>query len=97
MYTNTNSWPFCQRAILENMIYQSYAVHKTNSDHILSLALTKGIVRYGSLYYTRQRSNVPVIHEKDPENHIFFIENSHYFYCACSHVIFCHFAHTPED
>ena len=85
MYTNTNSWPFCQRAILENMIYQSYAVHKTNSDHILSLALTKGIVRYGSLY-NQDNDQMSLLYMKKIQKIIFFLLKIHIIFIALAHM-----------
>lgn len=85
MYTNTNSWPFCQRAILENMIYQSYAVHKTNSDHILSLALTKGIVRYGSLY-NQDNDQMSLLYMKKIQKIIIFLLKIHIIFIALAHM-----------
>lgn len=85
MYTNTNSWPFCQRAILENMIYQSYAVHKTNSDHILSLTLTKGIVRYGSLY-NQDNDLMSLLYMKKVQKIIIFLLKIHIIFIALAHM-----------
>ena len=85
MYTNTNSWPFCQHAILENMIYQSYAVHKTNSDHILSLTLTKGIVRYGSLY-NQDNDQMSLLYMKKVQKIIIFLLKIHIIFIALAHM-----------
>ena len=85
MYTNTNSWSFCQRAILENMIYQSYAVHKTNSDHILSLALTKGVVRYGSLY-NQDNDQMSLLYMKKVQKIIIFLLKIHISFIALAHM-----------
>ena len=85
MYTNMNSWPFCQRAILENTIYQSYAVHKTNSHRILSLALTKGIVRYGSLY-NQDNDLMSLLYMKKVQKIIIFLLKIHIIFIALAHM-----------